>query len=656
MNDPFEFLRGRSRPTYLDPMGNVMDQGIELSRIERARRLGTATLNIANNMTSPIFQSIGMPVNPFSFAQTAGSVFGTNAQYQNLAAQSRALLGTDQFDTTRLDRFADSLKKIGATKSDVLGVMQEMASLSRQVSANLDQAATSAISFAKATGTDAGAAARIAGSAVTASNLTLNRSTSTQLLENVRSLAGGNNVLIDPTSQAVQAFREMGLSSGRMTSFDSRSIDNAFRVQSGMSAISPLYQQRPDLAVAHFGQMQSAGSGVLLGFAMDAAARAGQSTDLVSVMSAVRRGDKDVMAGVMDAAGDNAEMLALMGFAPDFLDNLRKGGAEAFRNDRFDPKTRSADEVDEAAAGATTAVQRAQADLVNQMQTELGSIASTVNTTAKGFEQLNVKTLLVLQGFGSLSNQLGAIRGAGPASTGAEVAKEVGKGVTGSAVTGVISGSIARLGLGGAAAAVASPVGLAVVGTAAVGALGYLWYQNRQKERAAMLTGQGEDVGPDGLSSRDAARVNEVNERMRVASGGRYVPITNDVDKSQAEQDRDRARNFAAGARGSAPVGSWNPHQGGNAIDMQVIDTRTGRTTDDPAALALFRREAQAVFNRPGERVVQEGSASGIPHFHIEGLNDQLSRATAGLSSLADTATRASNNLGGSPRTSNGIR
>jgi hypothetical protein len=336
-NDPVTMMRLREQ----------MNQWFANSRlplmaqpgIPAARAIGSAAMSVINPVNqfvvNPAMSGMGMPYNPLNPVETTSTFFNIGSNYRRLMHQSRAFMGeggqvaASEFDTTGLDRFAGALKSIGASRSEALQTMQALVSMSRQISSSMGDATMAVMNFSRATGLDRGAVAQIAGSAALGSNLPLNQTTTTQLLSNMRTLAGGNNALIMPMAQGVQTFREMSLQRGRSISFGRDAVDNATNLMSAFKSFNPdVYGQRPDIAARHMGQMQNAGSGVLLGLAMDVASRAGRSTRIQDVMAAIQAGDQWMMAGLGRMVGSDdgvREMLALSGIvdAP-FLQRLEQ--------------------------------------------------------------------------------------------------------------------------------------------------------------------------------------------------------------------------------------------------------------------------------------------------------------------------------------------
>lgn len=289
--------------------------------------------NMGNSMVvSPVVSGLGLPYNPLNPIDAMAKILGIGTVYQNQRLQTRALMGpagasaVAEFDSSGVDRFAKSLQAIGASRTDALQTMQALVTMSRQISTSMADATMAVMNFSKATGLDRGAVASAVGSAVVASNMTLNQNTATQLFGNLQTLARGNNALIMPTAQAVQGFREMALQRGRAVTFNAYGVDNATNLMASFINMDPtVYGQRPDIAMRHASQLSSAGQGMFLGIAMDIAARAGRPTDIASVMAALQNQESWMMVPLSKELSSRGmrDVAAMYGIDAQFL---LKGG------------------------------------------------------------------------------------------------------------------------------------------------------------------------------------------------------------------------------------------------------------------------------------------------------------------------------------------
>lgn len=377
------------------------DEGEEMQGLERQMRILTgqasvsnrlATLRVArralkvvnDNVMMPFTQGLQLPFNPMNFAYTATNAVAIAERYQKQEMQSRAFLnstGAQVVNPESLERFKEAFAAIGASKGDVLGAMQQLALVSQQVSVNMDRATASSLNFAKANGIEAGKAIVTAGLFAKATGTELTADTTNRTLENLRNLAG-SNVRFDATSQAVLSLQAGTLQSGQIVGTDARGVDNAMNLVAGFQRLNPaLYGPNPELAVKGVGEMRQAGKGMLLGFAMDAAAAAGMPTDITSVMAALDSNDPKIMGALMKMAGRDqgmSELLALSGISPGMLLDLRKN-PNAF-DAGFNPTApRSLDDQLRKAAGFTTPTEQLKATYESSIQNTTGAITGAVN-------------------------------------------------------------------------------------------------------------------------------------------------------------------------------------------------------------------------------------------------------------------------------------
>lgn len=323
-NDPITLERLRSQLnnwSYRNaPLGNAGMQALG--------GLNTYVLN-------PVLGGLSMPYNPMDPTGAMKSILNIGTTYRSTLFQSRAFMGGEgrasvsDFDTSGIDRFAQALKSIGATRTDALQTMQALVSMSRQVSTSMSDATMAVMTFSKATGLDTGAVAGVVGGAALGSNRSLTGTLSRQLLGNVRNLAGNNNAMVLPMAQAVQGFREIQMQRGRLVTFDNRGVDNATNMMgSFLNLDRQFYGQRPDVAMRHMSQLQGVGQGAYLGIAMDVAARNGRPTDITSVMAAIQNGEEWMMNGLYAEASSSgmSDLSALLGVDAEFLLKGRRGG------------------------------------------------------------------------------------------------------------------------------------------------------------------------------------------------------------------------------------------------------------------------------------------------------------------------------------------
>lgn len=642
----------------LDLAGNLTDEYREVTQMENMRRQATRFLQMGATTASvfgnPFVQGMGMPINPISFNNTLTNAIGYSVNYQQLAAQSRAFLGADNFNTAQVDRFVDSLTKIGRTKSDVIGVMQQLATLSRQVSTGMAEASMSVLNFARANGLNAGVVGNVLGSAALSSDLKLdNRAQANQYLENIRQLSGRVAANFEPTANAVQGLSEMGMRAGFAPRMDSQQVSGPMHLMQGFLALNPdLYSRRKDIAAANVGDLMQAGKGLLLGMAIDVAAEAGKSTDLLDVLGYLDNPeDQAWMApGLAKRVGrDRGIALASVlstplrpGFVQDLIKNPTALGT------RFRPDgQRSPEENALAAQGATTNIEKGNASLINQLESTDSAVASVVNKVAEGVQNINVNTLLIGQAAtGILSflvtnpffrGTVGSGGGGGGASDAAGRVAEVGTGVL---AANAVKTWGPRIAMGLAAAATAEVTIPLALTAAAFG--GLEWFSRKSVAEKRAKEEEERQLGTQELSSYSEgvrSGMQSVNQALRTATGGKYAIVISGTNRTQQQQDAAREKNKAAGATGSAPVGSRNPHRDNNSIDFQLRDLETGKVTDDPFVMALARGITSNVF--PDIKVIPHGSASGTDHFHLEGFNKAVQSAAQSLNAVADSANRA---------------
>lgn len=636
----------RIRQTNLDPYGNLTDRYQDVSRMESMRRSALRMYGFGESaFGNPFVQGAGLPINPFSIASTVGNAVGTSITYQSLAAQTQAFMGAGNFSAEGIEQFATALSQIGRSKSDVLSVMQQMSTLSRQVSTGMAEASLSVLNFAKANGLNANLVAGVVGTAATSSNMTLNMETANKYAENIRQLGGGINARFEPTANAVQSFTEMGLQSGFATKMDGNQVTGGMNMLAGFQALNPmLYNGRPDIAVRHTGQMVGMGSSLLLGMAMDVAAKNGMPSDILSVMAAMRdpARQQTMIGGLAQMVGKDRgllEMLALSGVDPGFLEQLQKN-PNALKT-TFTPGTdqRSPEANAFAATTATTSVEQSVAKIMNDLQSTTGFIKEAAEKFAEIVAAIPVEAMVAGQLAASgASMALGNVSAGGPAPGGGgggtvidDIALYEGLKQGGRRFGPTIFSKGKQLWKYAPA-----PVKVGAGVAAVVGGLAYYYSDDAEAERANKgLKG----VRLTGMHEEDLDKLNRVDDYVSNMSEGRFELRATSYNRTQAETDAARARNQAAGARGSAPVGSPNTHANGNAVDFQVFDSETGQPTGDPAQLQRAMMSAQQAF--PNAKVVMEGSASGIPHIHIEGFRRAVEEATKQTGTFADSLNRA---------------
>lgn len=627
--------------TNLDPYGNLSDQYQSVSRMESMRRSALRMYGFGESaFGNPFVQGAGLPLNPFSIQSTLGNAIGTSVSYQSLTAQSQAFFGAGNFSVKGIEDFSNALNAIGRSKSDVISVMQQMATLSRQVSSGMADASMSVLNFAKANGLNANVVAGAVGTAATASNMTLTGATANQYAENIRKLGGGVNARFEPTAAAVQSFTEMGLQSGFATRMDGNQVTGGMNMLAGFQALNPtLYNGRPDVAVRHTGQMVGMGSSLLLGMAMDVAGKNNMPTDILSVMAAMRdpARQQTMIGGLAQMVGKDRgllEMLAMSGVDPGFLEQLRDNPSAL--QTKFKPGGgRSPEENATAGAAASTEVEQAVATIMNNLQTTTGIIKEAVDKFATEVAKIPIGVLVGGQVIMSGTNMaLGNRTGSEGSPGGGTVVDDI------ALYEGLKQGG-RRFGptiWRGAKSIFQKYPGVTIgVGLAAgIGSLAYYYSEEAETERAnngikgVRLTGMQED---------DLDRFNRVNDYVKNMSEGRFDLRATGYVRTQAEQDAARAKNEAAGVMDSAPIGSRNTHADGNAVDFQVFDSQTGEMTQDPVQLARAQAMLKAQF--PDATILTHGSASGTPHIHVEGLKRAMEEAAKQTTTFADSLNKA---------------
>jgi hypothetical protein len=331
---------------------------------------------------------------------TASNAIQTSTTYRDQLYQSRALMGSRGVDESSMRGFSAELTNIGRTKSELLGVMQELASLTGTVAENLDESAKNVLTFSRATGLSQQVFTQAFGMAARGSALDRSPGGQLTMLQNAMQLVGGRRedmVLMPQMLAGLESIREGTRMSGTVPVAGAGGVENAHHVMAKMQALNPtLYRDRPDIAAQHASTITGLGRGPLLAVAMEIARRRGGTgkdgrgaITFERVLADLNSGDKEMLRGMMSFLSENPgmrEYMALNGMLPPGL-SVQLGENPDAADAMFTPDKSKLSTVFQtmtgfrgAAQDATTRRDRANARFLNGFQDTASFTARALNT------------------------------------------------------------------------------------------------------------------------------------------------------------------------------------------------------------------------------------------------------------------------------------